>query len=263
MKTKFFMGILVSLLVIGVVSTGKTIAANDEAIEKAAQHVDYFHNVKQTCDALLEHGLDSYGPVKSSMIISMLDRFSLEPFDLLPPAPEGIRSQDRTGTFGHNANLQLNLYRVLYLLSDITGDPKYRRAAEADLSDFLKYAQSPETGLLGWGEHIFYDLKEEKVLSGFKRGERYPEYHEMKRKFLFWDFLYKNDPQAVLNFSLGLWNHHLYDQETGNFGHMAIWDKQGPNVIRKDHDFPKEGGYMIDVWSRSFQTTQDSIFPSL
>jgi len=115
MKTKFFMGILVSLLVIGVVSTGKTIAANDEAIEKAAQHVDYFHNVKQTCDALLEHGLDSYGPVKSSMIISMLDRFSLEPFDLLPPAPEGIRSQDRTGTFGHNANLQLNLYRVLYL----------------------------------------------------------------------------------------------------------------------------------------------------
>ena len=218
---------------------------------------DYFHSVKQTCDALLEHGLDKYGPVKTSMIISMLDRFSLEPFDSLPPPPEGLRSQDRTGTFGHNANLQLNLYRVLYLLSDITSDPKYRSAAEADLSDFLKYAQSPETDLLGWGEHLFYDFKEEKVQSGFRRGKRYPKYHEMKRKFLFWDFLYKNNPQAVLNFAKGLWNHQIYNQETGNFSRQALWDVHGPE---KDYDFPKEGSYMIDVWSRSYQTTQDSIF---
>ena len=256
-KTKIFMGISVSLFVIGFISTGETTAANDGAVETAVQQVDYFHNVKQTCDALLEHGTDRYGPVKTGMIISMLDRFSLKPFDSLPPAPEGLRSQDRAGTFGHNANLQFNLYRVLNLLSDITGNPKYRRAAQADLSDFLKYAQSPETGLLGWGEHLFYDLKEDKVQSAFKGGKRYPKYHEMKRKLLFWDFLYKTNPQAVLNFTRGLWDHQIYDQATGNFSRHALWDKHGPN---KDYDFPKEGSYMIDVWSRSFQVTQDPVF---
>jgi hypothetical protein len=73
------------------------------------------------------------------------------------------------------------------MLSRVTGDAKYARAADTALADFLTRTASPATGLLAWGEHVCWDLARDAWASG----ERQP-CHEMKREMLFWDRHYSS-----------------------------------------------------------------------
>jgi hypothetical protein len=208
--------------------------------------------VRRAADALLEHGRDRWGERQTGMIISILDRRTLAPPERMPPAPARVRAGDRTTTYGSNANIQLNLYRVLFALTDITGDPAYRSAGEEALLGFVRYTQSAETGLFGWGEHLCYDLREDRV-----RTFAPALIHEMKRKLLFWDFLHAREPQRMEAFAEGLWLHGVADHQTGNFSRHARWDVHGPE---RGYDFSKEAGYMIDVWSHAYAATGREVF---
>lgn len=71
------------------------------------------------------------------------------------------------------------------------------------------------TGLLGWGEHLAYDTRGDTVESGLNRdGSVYPPYHEMKRELLHWELLHGREPQRMVEFARGLWDHQIHDQET-------------------------------------------------
>src|SRR5213594_3736646 len=48
-------------------------------------------------DAMLKNGRDNYGPQKSGLFLSALDRSTMAPLTNLPAAPEGIRAGDRAG----------------------------------------------------------------------------------------------------------------------------------------------------------------------
>jgi hypothetical protein len=80
-----------------------------------------------------------------------------KPLHNLPKAPDGVRTEDRTGPGGSNTNLQQDLYRTMHHLSRLTGDPRYSAAAHAALVDFLRITQNPDTGLLAWGEHLYWN----------------------------------------------------------------------------------------------------------
>jgi hypothetical protein len=56
------------------------------------------------------------------MLLSMMRRTKLDAFGKMPAAPSGIRHGDRVTTHGSNVNLDQNEYRVLYALSELTGD---------------------------------------------------------------------------------------------------------------------------------------------
>ena len=69
-------------------------------------------------DAMLQHGRDSYGPQKSGLLLSALDRKTLSPLKRRPPAPAGIRDESRPGApdqplLGANPQLDENLLRLL------------------------------------------------------------------------------------------------------------------------------------------------------
>src|SRR4030042_1398557 len=51
-------------------------------------------------NAMLEHGRDSYGPQKSGLFLSALDRNTLGPLAAPPPAPAGVRWGGRRGRAG-------------------------------------------------------------------------------------------------------------------------------------------------------------------
>lgn len=87
-------------------------------------------------DAMLKNGRD-----KSGLLLSALDRHALAPLTNRPPAPEGVRSSDRTGASntplaGSSPYHDENLLRLLYTLSELTTKPHYRAAADIELKWF-------------------------------------------------------------------------------------------------------------------------------
>ena len=69
-------------------------------------------------NAMLEHGRDTYGPQKTGLFLSALDRKTLSPLKVRPQAPAGIREGDRPGEpgqplVGANLHLDQNLLRLL------------------------------------------------------------------------------------------------------------------------------------------------------
>ena len=50
------------------------------------------------------------------------------------------------------------LYELLYLLTVMTGNPRYGAAADAALRFFLASCLVPQSGLLAWGTHAQWDF---------------------------------------------------------------------------------------------------------
>jgi len=236
---------------VGAVLAAKTVSPDDSTKPEVES---YLHLVKGYADALIGHGIDKYGNVVSPMILSMLDRAKLRPFSTMPEAPHGIRASDRVTPYGSNINLDQNMYRVLYSLSFITGDDKYKAAADAALATFLQVASSPVTKLLAWGEHLCWDVKSDKPNSN----DGYLT-HEPKRPTVLFDKLYDLNPKVMIDYCDGLWEHQIHDHNNGNFSRHAQYHK---HKTSPNYDFPKEGGYFIADWSHAFQKTGKPRFMS-
>ncbi|HEV8604730.1 MAG TPA: hypothetical protein VGQ99_05160, partial [Tepidisphaeraceae bacterium] len=73
-------------------------------------------------DAMLKHGRDTYGTGQTGFLLSALDRKTLSAIPNYPIA---------------NARLDQNLVRILYTLSELSGKPIYRDAAEREIRAFL------------------------------------------------------------------------------------------------------------------------------
>jgi len=213
----------------------------------------YLDIVRRFADAMIEHGRDKYGSVQTAMFMSLLDRSTLAPPAKLPGGPGGVRQGDRCDCFGSNLQHQFNFLRCLEILTELTGKPEYRQAAEQTVLDTFRLAQSEATGLIGWGEHLWWDAREDRVSS--MNPER-KLIHETKRSFPYWPLMFTRNPDAAKRFALGLWEHQIRDQKTGDFSRHAYWDRHGPGA---QYSFPKEGSYMLDVWSRAFSDTGDTV----
>lgn len=198
---------------------------------------------------MLAEGRDSYGPVHSPLFASALDRKVLKLPTSAPPPPEGVREGDRTLT-GGNPMHDENFYRLLYALSDLTSDKKYREAADSALAFFLSHCQSEATGFFAWGEHLGWDFQTERVLKG--RDE-----HEYYRPWVLWDRCFVPNPDATLRFARGLWEHQIADHQTGNFNRHARFDRHGP---QRDKQFPRHAGFYIATWSEAYTRTKDPLF---
>lgn len=214
----------------------------------------YLQVVRQSADALLEKGRDGYGPKKTAMILSLLDRRTGLPLEALPKAPEGVRKTDRTGPYGSNASVQMDLYRVLQETSRMTGDSRYGEAARDGLVDFLRVTQHPSTGLLAWGEHLFWNCRTDAA----GKGEDMESYvQEPKRDFIYFDLLYAAEPQRMLNYERGEWENQIANHDTGDFNRHCWYNGHRPG---KGNDFPKEGGYFIDGWARAYEKSHEEVF---
>src|SRR5882762_9877570 len=79
----------------------------------------YISVVYKYADTLIERGRDTYGPKKTGLFLSALDRETLSPLTNRPAPPAGIREIDRVGLkggplVGANPQHDENLLRLLY-----------------------------------------------------------------------------------------------------------------------------------------------------
>jgi hypothetical protein len=215
--------------------------------------------VYRYADTMLEKARDTYGPHKSGLFLSALDRVTFAPLTNRPPAPEGIRESDRAGAkdeplVGANPQHDENLLRLLYTLSELSGKPKYREAADAELKWFLENGRSTATHLLPWGEHMSWNVKTDQPIAanGASAGT-----HEFFRPWMLWDRCFDLAPTASRQFALGLWEHQIADDTTGAFNrHAGYWKHEASDGM----DFPRHAGFYIRTWAVAYAHTKDETF---
>lgn len=210
-------------------------------------------------DAMIEHGRDNYGPQKTGLFLSALDRTKLVPLTNRPPAPAGIREGDRVGAkggrlTGANPQHDENFLRLLYTLTDLSRQSKYREAADAELKWFFQNAAATNTHLLPWGEHMSWEVFADQPLSA--NGDQLGT-HEFFRPWLLWDRCFQLAPEASRNFALGLWEHQIANHETGAFNrHAGYWQ----HATLDGMDFPRHAGFYIRTWASAYAYTRDRVF---
>jgi hypothetical protein len=134
----------------------------------------YLPMIYKFADTMIEHGR------QTSKFLSALDRAALAPLTNRPAAPQGVRESDRLGQkggalVGVSPAHDENLLRLLYTLSELSGKPKYRDAADAGLRWFVENADSPEK--------LFF------------------------RPWMLWERCFELAPEASKRFALGLQEH--------------------------------------------------------
>ena len=174
---------------------------------------DYRPIVLKFADTLLAQGRDAYGPRVTPVWMSVLDtRHLTAPADAKAvPAPKGIRESDRA-VGGANLYHDVVTIKVFDALTELTGDARYRRAVDDYLRFYLSAARHPRTGLLAWGEHLYYQAYEDRV-------ER--RWHELLGWTPPWERLFEIDPRAAERAIAGIYQWHFFDQEKFLFNRHA------------------------------------------
>ncbi|MHC4752135.1 MAG: ankyrin repeat domain-containing protein [Planctomycetota bacterium] len=95
---------------------------------------------------------------------------------------------------------QQNLLRTLDGLSKVTGDPKYRNAAEEAVRYAIKHLQSP-SGLFYWGGHTAYDVQADNPCGR--------KVHELKGFYPYYELMWEVDPMATRRFIESFWAGHI------------------------------------------------------
>ncbi len=203
----------------------------------------YLHYARAFMDTLIAKGTDIYGDVHSPMFVSILMVESQKHPGHLLPCIKGQRMSDRAN-FGGNLHHDVMLLQAMDLMTKITGDAKYKQAADAYLKFFLDNCPSKTTGLFPWGEHAHWDF--------FK-----DEPGHLTHEFLggipisFWERAWQMNPAAVRGEADGLLNHML-NLETFTWTRHANIAVPLPVPRRAKyvpHDFPRHGGFYITLWT--------------
>ena len=212
--------------------------------DKASQRdkYDYLQVVTDYAESMIKYGHDHYGKEHSALFASSIDRKSMtignkDNFDTIP----GVREPDRC-IGGSNPMIDIALYEILYQLSEIKNQKYYGQEADSALKFFFTHCQNPVTGLMTWGEHIYWDFKSDTI------GYHKFEYHEAY-KWPLWDKVYALAPEAGWKFAIGEWDHQIADKKSGDFSRHALWSKHGPEAGK---DFPRYAGQMIALWADAF-----------
>ncbi|MHC4664933.1 MAG: hypothetical protein ACYS9T_03115 [Planctomycetota bacterium] len=228
---------------------GLLCVANTVQSVAADEQPDYLKLVRSYADALLEHGRDTYGTVQSPLIASALDRKTLALVKGELGRIEGIRNGDRSLS-GANPMQDQDLYQLLYALTDVTGDKKYAEEADETLQWFFDHCQSPNTGLLTWGEHLSWGFEADTIAG---RGDG-P--HEFFGAWVLWDRSFELAPQACTKFARGLWDHQIHEH-SGQFSRHAKWKEHGTGT---HNEYPRHGGFYIATWAKAYELSKDPVF---
>ena len=233
--------LLCAVLLIGLTLIGCS------AVHVTDTRPDYLALVRGYADAMIERGRDTYGERHSPLFAAALDRKTCRVFGAMPPDLPSMRKRDRTFS-GANPMHDLSLYQTLYALTEITGETRYAREADAALKWFFENCQSPK-GLMAWGEHQGWSFLTDKPSAP-------RAHHEFYRPWVLASHTTALAPEAMHRLAVGLWEHQIGDHATGAFSRHArlIWDPAQRSGGR-GAEFPRHGGFYIELWARDYQRT--------
>jgi len=233
----------VNLLLLTLV--GWLLATTAPSFSEEGRRIRWSQYVSHSLDTLIARGTDHYGEVHSPMLMSVLDVHTLES----PPEPEEYGSLvrlegrlHRRGERGSNLWNDQPTLRAMYLLSQLTEDPQYRKAADKYIAYTFEHCQSPKN-LLYWGSHVHWDCFKDRP--GGDRNGQGP--HEILINHAQWEEMYRIAPQAVQEEIDAIWQWHVHDKKTGEHNRH---DDNAPG-----RDFSFSGGSFLTAFAFMHQAT--------
>lgn len=218
----------------------------------------YFQMARAYADGMIESGRDRYGARQSPAFVATLDLRSMKmPAGTSAATRQMYSSFFRAEDYSTSANpmYHIDLYQLLEALTVLTNDPKYRDAARESIRWFFKNTQSPDTGLMAWGEHLAWDLIEDKVTVGHMRDGKLvvSDIHEFYGPWIHWKITCEVAPEEAKRFAIGLWEHQIYNHETCEYSRHARYSKHAPG---SGYEFARQAGFYLDTWASVYLATE-------
>ena len=186
-------------------------AALESGIARGAvEQRSYLSYATESLDNLIQFGTDRYGPVQSSLFVSVLDVRTKA--TVIPEF--GDTNWRADGRFGRRSPQGANflqtqpLIRALYRATDITGDTDYARLADVNI-DYATNNLVDSNGMFHWGWHRWYDV----VTDQFMDIGDVHELHYVTTPA--WEAMWSQNPVAVQTEIERIWERHVVDPSTG------------------------------------------------
>jgi len=197
-------------------------------------------------DTLMEDCTDTYGSEHSPMFCSLVD---LKTHRIPKKAPPLLREQRKSDRAFPGGNLQHDMFTLLamYHISDLTGNDRYAKAADAYLEFFLRRAASVGSGLFPCGEHAYWDFLKETCT--------YPTHEDLAfvpGEFL--EGLWRINPKATEKHIRQLEMHFLEGEQWLWNRHASILSNKRPT---RPAPFPRHAGFYIYQWAFLYSQTDD------
>ncbi|HUS07597.1 MAG TPA: hypothetical protein VMZ52_14925 [Bryobacteraceae bacterium] len=236
---------------------------------KPAKEGPYQAGARQFLDTMIEKGTDRYGSKNTPVFCLSLDPETYTP----PKAPERVDWKYRRDfehlyrDFGyywkshlHSANLiyDQTMIRALYELTKVSGAPKYARAADQYLDFFLNNLISPQTGIFGWGEHVFYNVFTDYIIGGafsVRSVNRFAYDHELDRWTTIYDLTWPKSPDKTLAEIDAIFDYKIHDPVT--FLNNRHSDFFSGRVTSDTLTFIKHSGLFAHAFTLAYVKTHD------
>jgi len=197
----------------------------------------YLNAVCKFADTVLERGRDTYGDKPSPLFVDGLHVATLRPAVWKWHDQEWVLS---------NLASQQPLLRALDGLTALTGQEKYRQAAEDAVRYALDHVTTPN-GLLYWGGHLAWDLQGDRPVG------QYSDVHELKNHQPYFRLMWRVNPEATSRLMEAIWAAHVLDWSRLDYNrHASVkkpvrpkWDH--PFQENLDVPFPAQGGNLSFV----------------
>jgi len=197
----------------------------------------YLNAVCKFADTVLAHGRDTYGDEQSPLFADGLHVTTLRPVVWKWHDQEWVLS---------NLASQQPLLRALDGLTALTGQEKYRQAAEEAVRYALDRTTTPN-GLLYWGGHFAWDLQGDRPVG------QYSDVHELKNHQPYFRLMWRVNPKATSRLMEAIWAAHVLDWSRLDYNrHASVkrpvrprWDD--PFEEDLDVPFPAQGNNLSFV----------------
>ncbi len=212
-RSNFLFAATLLLLVVG--DTASTSGAKPDS-------GPYLDAARKFADTVLAHGRDTYGPDETPLFVDGLHATSFE--------PALWQNKGETWVLSNFASQQ-PLMRLLDGLTGLTGDARYRNAAEQTARHVLAHLVSPN-GLIYWGGHMAWDLQAEKPVG------QYGDTHEMKGHQPHYNLMHRVNPAATRKVLETIWGTHVLDWTRLDYNRHGSVKK--PCAPQWDHEFQEQ-----------------------
>ncbi len=156
--------------------------------------------VIQFANNVLEHGRDRYRADPTPLFADGINTHTGAHIRWVLPGGRSVVIS--------NLACQQNLLRTMVTLSMLTGDERFKAAAQATVAYHFEHLTDP-SGLLQWGGHRFIDLESLEAVGPEGKGM----VHELKNALPFYELMNEVDPAATAKYIRAFWNAHIYDWE--------------------------------------------------
>ena len=133
----------------------------------------------------------------------------------------------------------MSLLKLMHRITAITGQQSYAQEADTTASWWMANRQT-SIGLYPWGTHTYWNVSSESGGSWFEFNHVWP----------YWNL----NPSALQTYAMALWDHYVYDKNTGNFNRHANCQVHAPGG---GMEFPWPGSAMIATWVQAYLDNPD------